>query len=283
MSEQAWTILRLLNWTQEFFAKKHIDGARLDAEILLARVLKCERIFLYVNFEQPLTKDELAEYKSLIIQRASGQSIAYILGEKQFMDFNLKVNSTVLVPRPETELLVEFVLEKFADAELNVLDLCTGSGAIGIALAKYRPDWQLTSTDISAAALDVARENADKYSLGERIKFVQTDMFANLPSGKYNIIVSNPPYIPMTDKQHLAPEVLCEPHTALFAKENGLYFYKVIAGQAATYLAEGGAIFLEYGLGQAAAIIEIFKVQGYSDFEIRKDYAGIERMLRIVR
>lgn len=283
MSEQAWTILRLLNWTQEFFVKKHIDGARLDAEILLARVLKCERIFLYVNFEQPLTKDELAEYKSLIVQRASGQSIAYILGEKQFMDFNLKVNSAVLVPRPETELLVEFVLEKFATAELNVLDLCTGSGAIGIALAKYRPEWQLTSTDISAAALDVARKNVHKYSLGERINFVQTDMFSNLPYGKYNIIVSNPPYIPLTDKPHLAPEVLCEPHTALFAKENGLYFYKVIAGQAATYLAEGGAIFLEYGLGQAAAIIEIFKLQGYSDFEIRKDYAGIERMLRIGR
>ena len=135
MNEQVWTVIKLLNWTQEFFEKKHIDGARLDAEILLARVLQCERIFLYVNFEKPLTKAELAEYKALIVKRASGQSVAYVLGEKHFMDFNLKVNKHVLVPRPETELLVEFVLEKSDEKDLCVLDMCTGSGAIGIALA----------------------------------------------------------------------------------------------------------------------------------------------------
>ena len=281
MTEQVWTVLRLLNWTQEFFEKKHIDGARLDAEILLARVLKCERIFLYVNFEKPLTKAELAEYKALIVKRAGGQSIAYILGEKQFMDFSLKVNSHVLVPRPETELLVEFVMEKYPQDQVQVLDLCTGSGAIGIALAKYRSGWQITSTDISAEALAVAKENAATHQVAERMGFVQSDMFSSLPPAQYDVIVANPPYIPLADKEKLAPEVLCEPHTALFAQDNGLYFYKQIAAQAATYLKEGGAVFLEYGIGQAQAIVDAFKAHGYKEFEIRKDYAGIERMLYI--
>lgn len=283
MNEQVWTVIKLLNWTQEFFEKKHIDGARLDAEILLARVLQCERIFLYVNFEKPLTKAELAEYKALIVKRASGQSVAYVLGEKHFMDFNLKVNKHVLVPRPETELLVEFVLEKSDEKDLCVLDMCTGSGAIGIALAKYRSNWQITSTDISAEALAVARENADTQQVATQINFVQSDMFKNLPVAKYDIIVANPPYIPLSDKAKLAPEVLCEPHTALFAQDEGLYFYKIIASQAGLYLSEAGAIFLEYGIEQAQAIVDIFKAQGYSQFEIRKDYAGIDRMLYIRR
>lgn len=283
MNEQVWTVIKLLNWTQEFFEKKHIDGARLDAEILLARVLQCERIFLYVNFEKPLTKAELAEYKALIVKRASGQSVAYVLGEKHFMDFNLKVNKHVLVPRPETELLVEFVLEKSDEKDLCVLDMCTGSGAIGIALAKYRSNWQITSTDISAEALAVARENADTQQVAAQINFVQSDMFKNLPVVKYDIIVANPPYIPLSDKAKLAPEVLCEPHTALFAQDEGLYFYKIIASQAGLYLSEAGAIFLEYGIEQAQAIVDIFKAQGYSQFEIRKDYAGIDRMLYIRR
>lgn len=281
MNEQVWTVLKLLNWTQEFFEKKHIDGARLDAEILLARVLKCERIFLYVNFEKPLTKDELAEYKALIVKRAAGQSIAYILGEKQFMDFNLKVNSHVLVPRPETELLVEFVLEKHTNDGLKVLDMCTGSGAIGIALAKYHSNWEITSTDISAEALGVAKENATAHQVVDRMSFVQADMFKGLPAVKYDIIVANPPYIPHADKVKLAPEVLCEPHTALFAEDSGLYFYKIMAMQAANYLDADGAIFLEYGVGQSQDIVEMFGAQGYGAFEVRKDYAGIERMLRI--
>lgn len=281
MSEQVWTVLKILNWTQEFFQKKNIDGARLDAEILLARVLKCERIFLYVNFEKPLTKVELAEYKQLIVKRANGQSIAYVLGEKQFMDFNLKVNSSVLVPRPETELLVEFVLAEYSNDNMQVLDMCTGSGAIGLALAKYRATWRITSTDISEAALSIAKENAVNYGASAQISFVQADMFSNLPMNKYNIIVANPPYIPMSDKTKLAPEVLCEPHTALFAQDNGLYFYKIIAKQAINYLSADGAIFLEYGIGQAQAIIDIFKECGYNNFEIRKDYANIERMLCI--
>lgn len=283
MNEQVWTVIKLLNWTQEFFEKKHIDGARLDAEILLARVLQCERIFLYVNFEKPLTKAELAEYKALIVKRASGQSVAYVLGEKHFMDFNLKVNKHVLVPRPETELLVEFVLEKSDEKDLCVLDMCTGSGAIGIALAKYRSNWQITSTDISAEALAVARENADTQQVAAQINFMQSDMFKNLPVAKYDIIVVNPPYIPLSDRDKLAPEVLCEPHTALFAQDEGLYFYKIIASQAGLYLSEAGAIFLEYGIEQAQAIVDIFKAQGYSQFEIRKDYAGIDRMLYIRR
>ena len=279
--QEVWTVLKILNWTQEFFKSKHIESARLDAEILLARVLKCERIFLYVNYEQPLMPSELAEFKAMILQRVAGQSIAYILGEKQFMHYTLKVTPAVLVPRPETELLVEEVLNCYDNRPLQVLDMCTGSGAIGLALAGYRSEWQVTCSDVSAAALAIAGENADSLGLSERIRFVESDMFAQLPPEKYQALIANPPYIPLADKKTLSKEVLAEPHLALFAADEGLRFYKIIAAQAAKYLETQGRIFLEFGIGQAAAIERLFRDQGYKEILIKKDYAGIDRMMVI--
>lgn len=283
MSEpkEVWTVLKILNWTQDFFKKKNIDSARLDAEILLAQVLKCSRMFLYVNYEQPLTAGELAEFKGLILRRAAGESVAYILGEKQFMHYTLKVNSAVLVPRPETELLVEAVLDRFTDENLQVLDMCTGSGAIAVALAGYRPTWRITAVDASEEALGVARENAQNLNYSERVEFYHSDMFAQIPLQRYRVIVSNPPYIDEKERNTLSPEVLCEPHMALFAPEKGLYFYRVLAQQAGEWLTENGCIFVEFGRGQAEDIRALFEQDGFKDIEVLRDYADIERIMVI--
>ena len=280
-TQEVWTVLKLLNWTQDFFKKKNIDNARLDAEILLAHVLKYERVFLYVNYEQPLTAVELADFKKLIIRRVAGESIAYILGEKHFMHYKLKVNSSVLVPRPETELLVEAVLNTYNEPNLQVLELCTGSGAIAVSLASYRKTWQVTATDISEDALQVAANNVSSLQVDSQVSLVRSDMFVDIPTKMYNIIVANPPYIPETDRAILSKEVLLEPHIALFAPEKGLYFYKIIAANAGRYLASSGGIFLEFGIGQAMAIKEIFAQQGFSDIKILRDYADIERIMVI--
>ena len=283
--KEIWTIIKILKWTEEFFQQKNIPSARLDAEILLAKVLGYERIQLYVRYEQPLTKAELAQYREMVVKRAKGCPVAYILGTKQFMHFELKVNEAVLIPRPETELLVEGVLQlplATPDA-VQVLDLCTGSGAIGIALAMYRPTWQITSSDISVAALQVAKENATTYQLNERMNFIESDLFQSIPQADYQIIVANPPYIALKDKASLSREVLQEPEQALFAPQEGLALYARLAQEAARYLAPQGWIALEYGQGQAAAIVDLFKAAGYHKFEIRADYAGIERMLFIQR
>ena len=284
-TKEVWTIIKILKWTEDFFRQKNIESARLDAEILLAQALNYERIQLYVHYEQPLTKAELTVYKEMVLKRVKGYPVAYILGSKQFMHFTLKVSPAVLIPRPETELLVEGVLQlQLPESEaIQILDLCTGSGAVGIALAMYRPQWLITSTDISAAALLVAQENAQKYELMSRINFVESDLFAKIPEIPYQVIVANPPYIPYKDKGSLSCEVLQEPQQALFAAQQGLALYAQIAECAARYLAPQGWIALEHGQGQAAAIRELFKARGYSKFETRLDYAGIERMLFIQR
>lgn len=283
--KEIWTIIKILKWTEDFFQQKNIASARLDAEVLLAKVLGYERIQLYVRYEQPLTKEELSKYREMIVKRAQGWPVAYILGTKQFMHFELKVTPAVLIPRPETELLVEGVLQlPLAENEtITVLDLCTGSGAIGLALAMYRPNWQITSSDISAAALQVAKENATNYQLNERIRFIESDLFQSIPVAAYQVIVANPPYIALKDKASLSREVLQEPAQALFAPKEGLALYARLAQEAVRYLAPQGWIALEYGQGQATAIIELFKAAGYSKFEVRADYAGIERMLFIQR
>lgn len=280
-TQEVWTVLKLLNWTQEFFKKKNIDSARLDAEILLAHVLKYERVFLYVNYEQPLTALELAEFKKLIIRRVAGESIAYILGEKHFMHYKLKVNSSVLVPRPETELLVEEVLNTYSAGNLQVLDLCTGSGAIAVSLASYRNTWQVTATDISEAALEVANTNVTNLQVEKQVVLIHSDMFADIPVKQYDVIVANPPYIPERDRVKLSKEVLLEPHIALFAEDDGLYFYKVIAEHANRYLSSDGRIFVEFGMGQAEAIREIFKQYGFFSIKTLRDYADIERIMVI--
>ena len=278
--KEIWTILKVLKWTAEYFSDKNIDSARLDAELLLCKVLGCERMYLYVHYDQPLTVQELKDYRVLILQRAKNMPVAYILEKKDFLDFTVKVTPAVLIPRPETELLVENILLAYPeDTTLSVLDLCCGSGIIGIALARARSLWQVTMSDISPEAIAVAKENVCRLAGDKQLKVICSDIFASLPKERYDLIVTNPPYINPTDKASLSADVLNEPHLALFAADEGLAFYKEIAKSAKDYLSNDGCVAMEFGIGQRMAIEDIFTKAGFKNLKVYKDYAGIERML----
>ena len=280
-----WTITRVLEWTKQYFANKGIENPRLDAEILLCAVLKCERITLYVHFDQPLSEEELTEYRGYVARRAQQEPLAYILGEKAFMKHSFKVNPAVLVPRPETELLVESVAKAAAGAgAASLLDLGTGSGAIIVSLLELLPQAAGTAVDISAAALAVAGENAGAIGVSSRLTLVESDLFAGLPAGQtFDIIVSNPPYIPAADIAGLAADVQREPRGALDGGSDGLDFYRRIAAGCGTWLKPDGLLAFEVGIGQAQQVAELCRQAGLTVTALRKDYAEIERMVFATR
>lgn len=280
-----WTITRVLEWTKQYFANKGIENPRLDAEILLCAVLKCERITLYVHFDQPLSEEELTEYRGYVARRAQQEPLAYILGEKAFMKHSFKVNPAVLVPRPETELLVESVAKAAAGAgAASLLDLGTGSGAIIVSLLELLPEAVGTAVDISAAALAVAGENAEAIGVSSRLTLVESDLFAGLPAGQaFDIIVSNPPYIPAADIAGLAADVQREPRGALDGGSDGLDFYRRIAAGCGTWLKPDGLLAFEVGIGQAQQVAGLCRQAGLTVTALRKDYAEIERMVFATR
>lgn len=277
-----WTIIKILNWTKQYFADKGVENPRLDAEILLCAVLKCERINLYMDFERPLNEQELADYKKLVIRRAQNEPLAYILGEKAFMSNVFKVNQYTLVPRPETELLVESLIKasELVNDSPKILDIGTGSGAIIVSLLDYLPQAVGAAVDISAGALSIAKENAVNIGVDKRAAFIQSDLFTAIPdTKKFDIIVSNPPYIPAEDIKGLAQDVQNEPVTALDGGADGLDFYRRITKEAIHYLAEDGLLAFEIGIGQSAAVADLCRTAGLNCVAVRKDYAGIDRMV----
>ncbi len=280
MSEQ-WTILKLLNWTQEYFGKKGLENPRLDAELLLCDILHCERVALYVNFDRPMDAEELTQYREYVTRRGQMEPLAYILGHREFMYYDFYVNKDVLIPRPETELLVEHLVDLFKDeAGLNFLDIGTGSGAIALSLLQLLPTSHAVALDISAGALAVAQRNAENMGLVDRVELVQSDVFNNLAAAKqFNFIVSNPPYIPQKEEKLLAADVLREPHNALFAGIDGLDIYREIIKQATGYLQDDGVLAFEIGHGQGAAVAELCREQKLNITKICYDYAGLERMV----
>ena len=280
-----WTITGVLEWTKQYFANKGIENPRLDAEILLCAVLKCERITLYVHFDQPLSEEELTEYRGYVARRAQQEPLAYILGEKAFMKHSFKVNPAVLVPRPETELLVESVAKAAAGVGApSLLDLGTGSGAIIVSLLELLPEAVGTAVDISAAALAVAGENAEAIGVSSRLTLVESDLFAGLPAGQaFDIIVSNPPYIPAADIAGLAADVQREPRGALDGGSDGLDFYRRIAAGCGTWLKPDGLLAFEVGIGQAQQVAGLCRQAGLTVTALRKDYAEIERMVFATR
>lgn len=277
-----WTIIKILNWTKQYFADKGVENPRLDAEILLCAVLKCERINLYMDFERPLNEQELADYKKLVIRRAQNEPLAYILGEKAFMKNVFKVNKYTLVPRPETELLVESLIKasELVNSKPRILDIGTGSGAIIVSLLDYLPQAVGAAVDISAGALSVAKENAVNIGVDKRAAFIQSDLFAAIPENKkFDIIVSNPPYIPAQDIKGLAKDVQNEPLSALDGGEDGLDFYRRITRNAVHYLADDGLLAFEIGIGQSKDVADLCRSAGLGCVAVRKDYAGIDRMV----
>ena len=280
-----WTIMKIINWTKQYFADKGVENPRLDAEVLLCAVLKCQRITLYVDFERPLSEEELATYRSYVLRRGQQEPLAYILGEKAFMRNSFKVTPATLIPRPETELLVESLVKAApivkADGEVKILDIGTGSGAIIVSLLDYLPKAKGVGADISIEALQVAKENSESIGdLSGRVGFVHSDVFSKLPlDKKFDIIVSNPPYIPAADIAGLAADVRQEPYGALDGGVDGLDFYRRIIKEAAEHMEPLGLLAFEVGINQSQAVQKLCHQAGFVKTAVRKDYAGIERMV----
>ena len=275
---ERWTVLKLLQWTADYFRDKGIESPRLDAELLLSATLEMDRVALYVNFERPLIDDELARYREKVRRRADREPLQYILGETEFWSLPLSVNPFVLIPRADTEVLVEEALKRI-DGCSNVLDVGTGSGAIAVALAHDQPELRVTALDCSAEALEVARGNARRNGVLEHVDCLAGDL-NSLPPGPFDMIVSNPPYIPSRNWEQLMPEVRDhEPRLALDGGDDGLEAYRRIAVQALKILSPGGWLLVEVGIGQAAVVSALFKAAGLTDVAQRDDYARIPRVV----
>jgi release factor glutamine methyltransferase len=277
---QVWTIGSILKWSEQYFGSHGAETPRLDAEVLLSYLLGQQRIFLYVHFDQPLTAEELARYREMVKRRAAGEPVAYICGEKEFMGLAFKVTPAVLVPQPDTETLVGAAIERLKGKDaLRIADVCTGSGAIALALAHYLPESSIIATEISAEALSIAKENAESLGLSERVVFCEGDLLAPLAGETFDAIVSNPPYIPSAEIAGLPCEVRAEPIIALDGGADGLDFYRRLVGESAALLHDGSFLAVECGDTQAGAIMEMAATGGFGKTDIIRDLADKERVV----
>ncbi len=275
---ERWTVLKILQWTADYFAGKQIDSARLEAELLLAATLGMDRVGLYVNFERPLDAAELAAFRDQVQRRAQREPVQYILGETEFWSLPFNVSPAVLVPRADTEVLVEEALTRI-EGSARVLDVGTGSGAIAIALAHEKTEILVTALDCSEQALEVAQANAERNGVADRMTCLMGDL-ADLPPGPFEMVVSNPPYIPTGDLAQLMPEVRDhEPRLALDGGDDGLTAYRRLAAQAGKVLVPGGWLLVEVGIDQAADVETLFQAAGLTEIKHRDDYSGIPRVI----
>ncbi|MFH2064568.1 MAG: peptide chain release factor N(5)-glutamine methyltransferase [Pseudomonadota bacterium] len=286
--EPEWTIIKLLKWTESYLDSHDIDSPRMTAEILLALTLQTKRINLYLQHDKPLSHDELTRFKMLIKRRISREPVAYITGSKGFWTFDLEVTRDVLIPRPDTECMVETALallpDRKTDPPKRILDLGTGSGAIIISLASERPSHEYVATDRFPAAAILAAKNAAKNGLGEKIFFFCSDWFQGIhPQQTFDIIVSNPPYIPTETIASLAPEISrFEPRMALDGGYDGLSDIRKIIHAAPDYMKPEGYLLLEIGFDQMKPVSEIAGDSGfYTDIEFIQDDAGHHRVVRL--
>jgi release factor glutamine methyltransferase len=284
---QTWTVLELLRWTAQHFAERGIDTARLDAELLLAHVLGCDRLRLYVDHDKPVAESERARFRELVRARGGERvPVSILLGRREFWSLPLAVTRDVLTPRPETETLVAAALDALPDreAEWAVLDVGTGSGAIALALAHERPKARVTATDVSPAALAVARGNALALGLGERVRFLEGPLFAPVADAlavgaRFDAVVSNPPYVARRDAATLPPELKHEPEVALFAGDDGTDVLRALAAEVAGALAPGGFAAFELDPRQAERMAAWLGEGGLVGARIHRDAAGRPRVV----
>jgi release factor glutamine methyltransferase len=282
-----WTVLSLVEWSQRYLQERGFDEARLHAELLLAHVLGLLRLDLYLQFDRPLTPAELAAYRALFKRRLTHEPLQYILGETAFMGLTMFVEQGVLIPRPETELLVELALEIISKNEgggAQVLDIGTGSGNIAVALGHHAPGAQIVGIDVRPEAIAVAARNVERHKL-RNVGLQVLDVFSGLFAGKnLDLIVSNPPYVSGEQFATLEPEVRdFEPREALTDDGDGMTFYRRLAPIILELLRPGGEVLLEIGFGQDTDVARLLTGYGYSAVEITRDYAGIPRVVRGVK
>ncbi len=275
-------VKEILNKTVNYFEQHGIDRARLDAEVLLAYVLDRERVDLYVEFNRPLTTEEVDKYRELVIKRRKGIPVAYLVGHKEFMSLEFKVTPEVLIPRPETEHVVEIglkLIEAWEQPEITVVDVGTGSGAIIVSLVKLaEAELKGIGVDISESALEVAQENAAYHGVESEIDFKAGDLLAPVKR-EADLIVSNPPYVPSKKLESIQEEVKQQPKLALDGGQDGLNYYRQLITQSRDVLKPGGQIILEIGIKQAEAVTQLLQQVGFSKIEVTTDYAGIERVV----
>lgn len=280
----AWTTLAVLDWTTQRFTEVGITGARLEAQLLLAHVLQCSRVQLYTSFDKPLAEPELAGYRELIRRRLAGEPVAYLLGEHEFWALPFYVDSSVLVPRPDTETVIEVArgLRSDPTAPCRVLDLCTGSGAIAVSLARELPAAQIVATEISAAAAAIAKRNAERNGVADRVEVRVGDLFAPVAGERFDLVAANPPYVASAVIATLAAEVRREPRVALDGGPDGLAFYDRICAEVHAHLTPGGAVVLEHGFDQAAAVHARLAAAGLDRITLVRDLAKHPRVTSAV-
>jgi release factor glutamine methyltransferase len=291
LENRTWTVKDILGWTQNYFGEKNIDAPRITSELLLGKALSMTRVSLYLNYDRPLTEAELKEYKSYIQRRVSGEPAQYITGVKEFWSLDFKVTPDVLIPRADTETLVEAVINDIKDAgrkSVRMLEIGTGSGAVSVSIAhelKDEIDIRIKAVDISGDALEVARENADSNGVAENIEFVLSDGFEKIVSGeKYDYIVSNPPYISEEFYDGLERTVKdFEPKIALYGGADGLTFYREIFSKGYEHLSETGKIFVEIDQRKTKELEKIVDRLKYFNIVYYKDLVGHKRVIELIK
>ncbi|MFY0524084.1 peptide chain release factor N(5)-glutamine methyltransferase [Archangium gephyra] len=280
MSSENWTVRKILTWTTQHFEKRGVDAPRLTTEVLLAHTLKTTRVRLYVDLDRPLEKTELAAFRALIERRMAGEPTQYLTGVREFYNRPFKVDARVLIPRPETELLVEAALHKLPkDGPGLALDVCTGSGCIAISLAAERPQATVMATDLSEDACALARENAQALGVAERVTVLQGSLYAPLPlDARFDVVASNPPYIATAEIPTLSAEVRREPHMALDGGPDGLVLIRKVIAGARRVLKPGGLLAMEIGETQGDAVKALLQAAGFDDARVEKDLERRDRL-----
>jgi release factor glutamine methyltransferase len=277
-----WTVLDLLQWTRDHFSSCGIETPRLDAECLLAFALGVDRLRLYMDFDKPVSRAERSGYRDLVRRRADERvPVAQLVGRKEFWSLPLRVTADVLVPRPDTETLVAVALDRLPDrdAEVGVLDVGTGSGAVALAIARERPKARVTATDVSAPSLEVARSNAAELGLADRMRFLQGPDFEPVAGERFDLVVSNPPYVAETLRDRLPPELAHEPPGALFAGPDGLAVLRVLAAGVGGVLESGAGAAFEVSPEQAPQVATWCREAGLLDVTVARDLGSRPRVV----
>lgn len=273
------TVLEVLQTSTDYFKKQNIDNPRLNAEHLLAHVLNRKRLELYLEFERDLPETELAPVRELVRHRGQGEPLQHLLGTVEFCGMTFLCDKRAMVPRPETEELVELLItSNIKPQPSNILDVGTGSGVIALSLAAKFPEAQIHAVDVSDGALALARENAERLGLSERVQFAENNLLENFDE-RFDLIVANLPYISMQDRHLLSREVLHDPEIALFAGARGDEMIRKLIEQGVSHFRSGGLLALEHGLGQADSLSEFLAQKNYHDIESKNDYSSTPRFL----